>query len=105
MTYSAYCVLNDYGKEAQSILKEAGIVVTIAPSSTRPNEEELMSLVKQYDILIIGAGPGGIFSAFELIHRNPSLRFLRRVRCLKSADVLSMESTSRSVSTVRHVPS
>ena len=30
--------------------------------------------MKQYDILIIGAGPGGIFSAFELIHRNPSLR-------------------------------
>ena len=30
--------------------------------------------MKQYDILIIGAGSGGIFSAFELIHRNPSLR-------------------------------
>ena len=30
--------------------------------------------MKQYDVLIIGAGPGGIFSAFELIHRNSSLR-------------------------------
>ncbi len=28
----------------------------------------------QYDVIIIGAGPGGIFSAYELIHKNPALR-------------------------------
>jgi len=28
----------------------------------------------QYDIIIIGAGPGGIFSAFELTRLNPSLK-------------------------------
>ncbi|MGN0475111.1 MAG: FAD-dependent oxidoreductase, partial [Acutalibacteraceae bacterium] len=27
-----------------------------------------------YDVIIIGAGPGGIFSAYELVKRNPELR-------------------------------
>ena len=27
-----------------------------------------------YDVIIIGAGPGGIFSAFELIHKRPDLK-------------------------------
>ena len=27
-----------------------------------------------YDVIIIGAGPGGIFSAYELIQQNPSLK-------------------------------
>ncbi len=27
-----------------------------------------------YDIIIIGAGPGGIFSAYELVNRDPSLK-------------------------------
>ena len=30
--------------------------------------------MKNYDVLIIGAGPGGIFSAFELNKLNPSLK-------------------------------
>jgi len=28
----------------------------------------------QYDVIIIGAGPGGIFSAYELVKKNPSLK-------------------------------
>ena len=28
----------------------------------------------KYDIIIIGAGPGGIFSAYELITRNENLK-------------------------------
>ncbi len=33
-----------------------------------------MSQCKQYDILIIGAGPGGIFTAYELSHLRPELK-------------------------------
>ena len=28
----------------------------------------------KYDVIIIGAGPGGIFSAFELVKLNPELK-------------------------------
>ena len=28
----------------------------------------------QYDIIIVGAGPGGIFSAYELTKENPALK-------------------------------
>ena len=28
----------------------------------------------QYDIIIIGAGPGGIFSAYELLKNKPELK-------------------------------
>ena len=30
--------------------------------------------MKKYDVIIIGAGPGGIFSAYELTNANPSLK-------------------------------
>ena len=30
--------------------------------------------MKNYDVIIIGAGPGGIFSAFELIKLDPTLK-------------------------------
>ncbi|MDO5441476.1 MAG: FAD-dependent oxidoreductase [Bacillota bacterium] len=30
--------------------------------------------MKQYDIIIVGAGPGGIFSAYELVKLNPQLK-------------------------------
>ena len=32
--------------------------------------------MQKYDVLIIGAGPGGIFSAYELVKLNPALRIL-----------------------------
>ena len=30
----------------------------------------------QYDVIIVGAGPGGIFCAYELKEENPDLRVL-----------------------------
>ena len=30
----------------------------------------------KYDVMIIGAGPGGIFSAYELLEKNPKLKVL-----------------------------
>ena len=32
--------------------------------------------MKNFDVVIIGAGPGGIFSAYELISRNPELKIV-----------------------------
>ena len=29
---------------------------------------------KNYDVIIIGAGPGGIFSAYELLQKDPALK-------------------------------
>ena len=33
-----------------------------------------MEAIMNYDVIIIGAGPGGIFSAYELVQRSPELR-------------------------------
>ena len=30
----------------------------------------------KYDVVIVGAGPGGIFSAYELVKMNPSLKIV-----------------------------
>ena len=30
--------------------------------------------MKHYDVILIGAGPGGIFSAYELCRRRPELK-------------------------------
>ena len=34
-----------------------------------------------YDVVIVGAGPGGIFTAYELLEKRPNLSM---VVCLKS---------------------
>ena len=28
----------------------------------------------KYDVIIVGAGPGGIFAAYELMQQNPQLK-------------------------------
>ena len=28
----------------------------------------------KYDVIIVGAGPGGIFSAYELVQKKPNLK-------------------------------
>ena len=34
------------------------------------------SVTDSFDVIIIGAGPGGIFTAYELKEKNPQLRIL-----------------------------
>ena len=34
-----------------------------------------MSDVKKYDVIIVGAGPGGIYAAYELADKNLNSRF------------------------------
>ena len=35
-----------------------------------------MDLLKNYDVIIIGAGPSGIFCAYELIKEKPDMKIL-----------------------------
>ena len=60
-----------------------------------------------YDVIIIGAGPGGIYSAYELTHTRKDLRvavFETSIRCT-SGNVPSTARRSSPASTARPAPS
>ncbi len=38
--------------------------------------KEVQNMNKEYDVIIIGAGPGGIFCAYELMEKRPDLKVL-----------------------------
>lgn len=46
--------------------------------------------MKQYDVIIIGAGPSGIFCAYELIRQKPDIKVL-----MIEKDVLSKNVSVR----------
>ena len=50
----AYCVFNDFDRDACRIIRAAGVQLDISRSNRRPNKEELNDLFVKYDILIIG---------------------------------------------------
>lgn len=50
----AYCALSGFNNDAVKIIKNAGIELKINNSQNRPNGDELITLLKDYDILIIG---------------------------------------------------
>lgn len=50
----AYSIYKDFTKEACDIIKNAGVELELSNSNKRPNKEELVNLLKAYDILIIG---------------------------------------------------
>ena len=50
----AYSVFKDLDKKACEILTNVGIELELSTSEERPNKEELLKLLNDYDILIIG---------------------------------------------------
>ena len=50
----AFSVISNFSKEAIDILKSNNIDLTIDDSDNIPNTEEIISLLQEYDILIIG---------------------------------------------------
>ena len=50
----AYSVFKDLDKKACEILTNAGIQLELSTSEERPNKEELLKVLNDYDILIIG---------------------------------------------------
>ena len=50
----AYSIYKDLTKEACDIIEQAGIELELSNSNKRPTKEELINLLKNYDILIIG---------------------------------------------------
>lgn len=50
----AYSIFKDLDKNACKIITDSGIKLDLATSKERPDKEELLRLLKEYDILIIG---------------------------------------------------
>lgn len=60
----------------------------------------------KYDVLIIGAGPGGIFSAYELMQRKPEWKVavLEAATRWRSGTVPLTATRSSPASTARPAP-
>ena len=50
----AYCVFENFSEEARKIITGNNVELTVNFSKNRPNGEELIELLKKYDILIMG---------------------------------------------------
>lgn len=49
----AYCAFNNFNDDAKEIIENAGIKLTMRKSTDKPTGEELISILKEYDIIII----------------------------------------------------
>ena len=64
--------------------------------------------MNQYDVIIIGAGPGGIFSAYELLEKKSDLKVLmiEKGRSIEKRNcrLLSLKYIRLVLVTVRAIP-
>ena len=58
--------------------------------------------MKKYDVIIIGAGPGGIFATYELSKKMPQ-QFLKQVTNSPAENALSTETKYLTVFSVKAV--
>ena len=61
--------------------------------------------MKNYDVIIIGAGPSGIFCAYELIHANKDLKILMIEKGRRIENRQCPKRKTKVCVAVSHVPS
>ena len=64
----------------------------------------MAGIKKEYDVIIIGAGPSGIFCAYELMRRKPDLKVLMLEKGGRLKRGSAQRGRQRSVWAVNHVP-
>lgn len=60
---------------------------------------------KNYDVIIIGAGPSGIFCAYKLIEKKPDMKILMMRKVVRSKSVYVRRERLVYVSAVSRAPS
>ena len=60
--------------------------------------------MNNYDVIIVGAGPSGIFCAYELIHKKPDLRVLMLEKGRRIEERQCPSGKQRSAWDANHVP-
>ena len=64
----------------------------------KPRKED--AEMKNYDVIIIGAGPGGIFAAYELMQHQPDMK----VAVNSAEDVLCLWKSAVRLRNIRSPP-
>ena len=60
--------------DVEMLLKIAGVLEVSVSDLLVENANTRSSENMNFDVIIIGAGPGGIFAAYELMQRKPELK-------------------------------
>ncbi len=61
--------------DVEMLLKIAEVLdVSVNALLNDEHQSQEVSKIMKYDVIIVGAGPGGIFAAYELVKQNPDLK-------------------------------